>query len=154
MTESYFYLTEIEWTGDRRGELHSPTLPDIRVATPPEFKGHENTWTPEHLFVAAVNSCFMTTFLAIAEMSKLDFTNFKAEAIGRLEKPDGQGYVVTEITVRPRLTIRRAQDADRARRILEKAEKHCLISNSVKSAVRLEPEIAVEAGAEAETAAV
>jgi organic hydroperoxide reductase OsmC/OhrA len=95
----------------------------------------------------------MTTFLAIAEISKLDFTSFKADAIGRLEKLDGQGYMMMEVTVRPRLTICRAQDADRARRILEKAEKHCLISNSVKSAVRVEPEIEVEAGAAAEAAA-
>jgi peroxiredoxin-like protein len=152
MTEPYFYQAEIEWTGDGRGELRSPTLPDIRVAAPPEFKGHENVWTPEHLFVAAVNSCFMTTFLSIAEMSKLDFMSFKADAVGRLEKVEGQGYMMTEVTVRPQLVIRRAQDADRARRILEKAEKHCLISNSVKSVVRMEPEIAVEVGAEAEAA--
>jgi peroxiredoxin-like protein len=154
MTEPYFYQTVVEWVGERKGELRAPSLPDIRVATPPEFKGHENVWSPEHLFVAAVNSCFMTTFLAIAEMSKLDFTSFKADAVGKLEKPDGQGYMMTEVTVRPRLVIRRAQDADRARRILEKAEKHCLISNSVKSVVRMEPEIAVEVGAGAEAAAV
>ena len=153
MTEPHYYRTEVEWARERMGELRAPTLPNIQVAAPPEFKGHENTWTPEHLFVAAVSSCFMTTFLAIAEMSKLDFTSFKADAVGKLEKLDGQGYMMTEVTVRPRLTVRRAQDTDRARRILEKAEERCLISNSVKSIIRLEPEIAVEAGTEAEVAA-
>ena len=148
MTEPYFYQTEVEWTGERRGELRAPSLPDIRVATPPEFKGHEDTWTPEHLFVAAVNSCFMTTFLAIAELSKLDFVGFSAGATGKLEKVEGRGLAITEVTLRPRLTLRRGQDVERASRILEKAERNCLISNSISSAVRLEPEINVQ-GAEA-----
>ena len=150
MSTPFYYETGVEWVGEKKGRLRSPALPDIEVATPPEFKGHENTWSPEHLFVAAVNSCFMTTFLAIAEMSKLDFVSFRVDAVGRLEKLDGHGYMVTEVTVRPRLTIRSARDADRAARILEKAEKNCLISNSVKSVVRLEPKIEVEAGAEVE----
>jgi peroxiredoxin-like protein len=150
MSTPFYYETRVEWVGEKRGQLRSATLPDLEVATPPEFKGHENTWSPEHLFVAAVNSCFMTTFLAIAEMSKFDFVSFDAGAVGKLEKLDGQGYLMTEITVRPRLRIRRATDADRAARILEKAEKNCLVSNSVKSVVRLEPEIEVGGGGEAE----
>ena len=151
MSAPFYYETGVEWTGEKRGRLRSPALPALEVATPPEFNGHEHVWSPEHLFVAAVNSCFMTTFLAIAEMSKLEFTDFSADAVGKLERVDGQGYMVTEVTVRPRLTIRRARDADRASRILEKAEKHCLISNSVKSVVRMEP--VIEVGEEAEVAA-
>jgi organic hydroperoxide reductase OsmC/OhrA len=84
MTPPYFYRTGVEWVEDKRGELRSPTLPYSRVAAPLEFKGHENTWTPEHLFTSAVSTCFMTTFLAIAEMSKLDFVSFRAEAVGKL----------------------------------------------------------------------
>ena len=148
MATQFYYETRVEWLGEKRGLMRSAKLPELEVATPPEFKGHENIWSPEHLFVAAVSSCFMTTFLAIAEMSKLDFVSFVADAVGKLEKLEGQGYMVTEITLRPRLRIGRAQDAERAARILEKAEKNCLISNSVKSVVRLEPEIEVEAGAQ------
>ena len=147
MSESFYYETQVEWAGEKRGSLRSSGLPAVEVATPPEFKGHENVWSPEHLFIAAVNSCFMTTFLAIAEMSRLDFTSFSADAVGRLEKIEGPGYMMTEVTVRPRLVIRHEQDADHARRILAKAEKHCLISNSVKSVVRMEPVVEAEAEA-------
>lgn len=135
----YFYQTDIEWNQERIGQLRSPGLTNIQIAAPPEFKGHENMWTPEHLFTSAVSSCFMTTFLAIAEMSKLEFVSFSADAVGKLEKLEGQGFVMTEILLRPRLKISRSQDADRATRILEKAEKNCLISNSIKTAVRVEP---------------
>ncbi|HKZ80583.1 MAG TPA: OsmC family protein [Pyrinomonadaceae bacterium] len=141
MESKYFYRTEVEWTGERHGDLRAPVLPGLKVDAPPEFQGHEGVWTPEHLFVASVNSCFMTTFLAIAGNSKLEFFSFKADARGKLEKIDGQGFVMTEIVLHPKLVISHARDAERARRILEKAEKHCLISNSIKTDTRLEPEI-------------
>ena len=141
MENSYFYTTEVEWTGERHGDLRAPVLPKLGVDAPPEFKGHDGVWTPEHLFVGAVNSCFMTTFLAIAENSKLDFISFKADAKGKLEKLDTRGFIMTEVVLRPRLVIRHARDAERATRILEKAERNCLISNSIKTETRLEPEI-------------
>lgn len=141
MESSYFYSTEVEWTGERTSDLRAPGLPSLHIDAPPEFKGHDGAWTPEHLFVASVNSCFMTTFLAIAENSKLEFVSFKAGAKGKLEKLDGQGFMMTEIVLRPQLVIHNARDSERASRILEKAEKHCLISNSVKTKIRLEPEV-------------
>lgn len=141
MENKYFYSTEVEWTGERHGDLRAPVLPNMQVDAPPEFKGHDGVWTPEHLFVAAVNSCFMTTFLAIAENSKLEFVSFSANAKGKLEKLDGQGFIMTEVVLRPKLVINHARDVERAGRILEKAEKNCLISNSIKTETTLEPEV-------------
>src|SRR5512141_986480 len=141
MDEKYLYSTEVEWTRERQGDLCSSVLPCLHIDAPAEFKGHDGAWTPEHLFVGAVNSCFMTTFLAIAENSKLDFVSFEAAADGKLEKLEGQGFIMTEIVLRPKLVISNARDTERASRILQKAEKHCLISNSVKTEIRLEPEI-------------
>ena len=141
MENQYSYSTEVEWTGERRGDLSAQDLPDLAVDAPPEFKGHEGVWTPEHLFVAAVNSCFMTTFLAIAENSKLEFVSFSADAKGKLEKLEGQGFIMTEVVLRPKLLISHARDVERAGRILEKAEKNCLIAKSIKTETKLEPEI-------------
>ena len=141
MDNQYSYSTEVEWTGERRGDLSAPHLPDLEVDAPPEFKGHEGAWTPEHLFVAAVNSCFMTTFLAIAENSKLEFVSFSADAKGKLEKLEGQGFIMTEVVLRPKLLVSHARDLERAGRILEKAEKNCLISNSIKTETRLESKV-------------
>jgi len=141
MDNQYTYSTEVAWTGERRGDLSAPQLPDMEVDAPPEFKGHEGVWTPEHLFVAAVNSCFMTTFLAIAENSKLEFVSFSSDAKGTLEKLDGRGFTMTEVVLRPKLLVNHARDVERAGRILKKAEKNCLISNSIKSETRLDPEV-------------
>ena len=143
----YFYATEVEWTSQRQGELRSPGLPTIEVAAPPEFKGHEGIWTPEHSYVASVNLCFMTTFLAIAEMSKLEFVSFVCRGKGKLDKVEGQGFKITEVILSPMLVIRHSRDLARANRILEKTEANCLISNSINTVVKLEPEISFnEAG--------
>jgi peroxiredoxin-like protein len=144
MENQYLYKTEVEWTGERHGELRAPALPRLNVDAPPEFKGHDGVWTPEHLFVASVNSCFMTTFLAIAENSKLEFVKFHADAEGKLEKVEGQGFMITHITLRPKLVVKYSRDAERALRIFEKAEKNCLISNSIRAATTLEPQVNYE----------
>ncbi len=143
MEDKYFYSTDVEWTGARHGALKSDSLPTLQVDAPPEFKGNEGAWTPEHLFVGAISSCFMTTFIAIAENSNLDFENFKINAKGTLEKVDGRGLMITQVVLRPTLTIKDAAAFDRANRILEKAEQHCLISNSARTEIRLEPEVKI-----------
>jgi peroxiredoxin-like protein len=141
-TESlpYLYETELQWTEERKGTLNAPGLDSIQVAAPPEFHGHAGMWTPEHFFVASINTCFMTTFLAIAEMSKLDFVSFACIAVGKLDKTEGARYQMTEAVLKPRVVIRHSKDLERTTRILEKAEKNCLISNSLKTKVTLEPE--------------
>lgn len=142
--ESHIYNVHLNWVADRIGEVSSPELlTQIDVATPPQFpNGVEGVWSPEHFFTAAVNSCFMTTFLAIAENSKLEFTDFKCFAEGKLEKQDGK-YLMTEIVLRPELTIINDSDKEKAERILIKSESACLISNSIKSKVSLVTKIYV-----------
>lgn len=137
----YFYEAEVEWTRERMGQVRSANLPTLEVAAPPEFQGHKGAWTPEHLYVASVSACFMTTFLAIAQNSKLEIVSFSAKARGKLEKLEGVGFQITEIVIKPKLVINFSQDLERAKRIIEKAEKNCLISNSIKTVVKLEPEI-------------
>lgn len=144
MESIHFYNTAIRWDQERRGTLSSPDLTNlITVATPPEFpKGEPNIWSPEHLYVAAANSCLMTTFLAIAENSKLDFVSFDSNATGKLEKVDGT-FMISEIELKPKVVLKNEKDRERALRIIEKSEKACLISNSMKSKVVLSPEVLI-----------
>ena len=143
--ENHTYTVTLKWENDRKGIMSSPELPTtIEVATPPEFdKGMPNIWSPEHLFTASVISCFMTTFLAIAEYSKLDFISFECNAEGILEKIDGK-YLMTKIILNPTLTIAELDKYEKAQRVLEKSEAACLISNSIKSEVQLQPTINIE----------
>ena len=142
--ESHYYTTNLTWLSDRKGIISSPELKDrIDVVTPPQFlNGIEGVWSPEHFFVAAINSCIMTTFLAIADNSKLAFTKFDCSAVGKLEQVDGK-FLMTEVVVKPVIVISDEASRERAERILSKVEPNCLISNSVKSKVIFEPQIIV-----------
>lgn len=139
MENTFFYNTTVEWSEGRKGFLSEPTLPKIEIATPPDFpKGEPNIWSPEHLFVASVNVCLMTTFLAISENSKLNFISYKSDSTGKLEKVDGR-FMISEIVLKPIIIVEDEKDIDRAERIIHKSENHCLISNSIKTKVILEP---------------
>jgi len=144
MDEVHFYNTNVEWKTGRQGELSLEGFPTITVATPPEFpQGVPNTWSPEHLFVASANICLMTTFLAIAENSKLKFSSYSAGSTGKMERVEGK-YVISEIELKPRIVIQEEKDREKALRIIEKAEKGCLISRSMNAKTILSPEIIVE----------
>jgi len=137
----YFYQTEIDWQGDKNLKLTSGKLPAIAAGAPPEFKGREGVWAPEHLFVAALNSCYMLTLLAIAEFSKIAVVSFSSSAQGKLEKVAGSTYQVTEIVVKPRVVLASANDLARMPRVFEKAKENCFVSNSIRSTIKIEPEV-------------
>jgi organic hydroperoxide reductase OsmC/OhrA len=147
--EPHYYEVSVNWRNDRKGLLCSPELNNptdmgcIEVATPPQFpKGIPGIWSPEHLFTASVASCFMTTFLAIAENSKLDFESFECQSKGKLDTVDGK-LQMTEVVLAPIVKIAREQDRDKAQRILAKTEAACLITNSIKAKVVMQPVVRV-----------
>ena len=140
--EAHYYNVDISWKNDRKGEMSSPELlQSIEIATPPQFpKGIEGIWSPEHLFTAAVSSCLMTTFLAIAENSKLEFENFECKSKGKLGQVEGK-FLMTEVILEPVVTIKNESDREKAEKVLQKSEANCLISNSVKSKITMISEI-------------
>lgn len=148
MDNKHLYSVDLNWDDTRKGTLTSLDLNQtIEVATPPEFpNGIPGIWSPEHLFVASVSSCLMTTFLAIAEYSKLDYEEFRVKAVGTLEKVEGK-FVISKIELLPELLISDASKEAKALRILEKSEAACLISNSIKSEIVLHPTIKIAAEA-------
>lgn len=136
----YNYQTTVKWTEQRKGIMSCAGKPEVQVATPPEFKGHEGIWSPEDLFVASANICLMTTFLAVAERAGLVFSSYESTAEGRLELVEGK-FQFTAITIKPLITVKSGDDAAKAKELIEKAERNCLISNSMKATVTLEPVI-------------
>ena len=149
--DPHYYHVNVAWSTDRKGMMCSPELNQttlgstgcIEVATPPEFpKGIPGIWSPEHLFTASVSSCLMTTFLAIAENSQLDFLTFDCQAEGKLERFEGK-FLMTEVVLRPIVTVRNEKDIDKALTILQKSEDNCLISRSVRSKITMIPRVSV-----------
>ena len=138
------FPVSVRWLDGRSGRARAPGgLPDLDVASPPSFGGPGERWTPEHLFVLAATSCWMTTFLAVAELSHLEYVAVEADGEGTLERSEDRRYQVAEIRLRPRVTVRREADRERALRLIEKAESACLIARSMRTPVALEPEVLV-----------
>lgn len=144
MSEAHEYRVTLEGTDVKSGVLNSPDgLPTVNVASPPQFGGPERVWSPEHLFVAAVASCLMTTFRAVSTMSKLEIAGYSDDASGELIRDSDGRYRIESVTLRPRVVITDPEKVDKALRLIEKAEGACLVSRSIDAEVRMIPEVVV-----------
>ena len=140
--KSFRYPAVVTWTGARRGRASAFGKPDLEVGSPPEFRGEEGVWSPEHLFVASLSTCLMLTFLSLAERRSLEIAGYESSAEGLLENVEGK-YRITAITVRPQVTLKSEPAIDTAREIMGKVEQECFISNSITSRIDLQPEFRV-----------
>jgi len=134
---------EVRLAGGPEGHarLASRGVPDLSTEAPLDFDGPGDAWSPEQLLVAAVESCFLLTFRAVAKASGIEFTSLAVEGEGIVDRANGR-LRFTEIILRPRLALPAGVDATRVRRALEKAEHTCLISASLSTPIRLEPDLA------------
>src|SRR5579864_4284053 len=89
-----------------------PTVKALEFSAPPEFRGESGYWSPEHFLLAAVASCFVTTFKAIAEISKFSAVSLSLMVEGTVEKGEA-GLAFTQIALIPELTV--ASESDRER---------------------------------------
>jgi peroxiredoxin-like protein len=123
-------------------ELAAAHVPKLRTAPPAEFDGPGDCWSPETLLVGALVDCFVITFRGVARASKLPWTSLRCDVTGTLERIDR----VTQFTafeLHARLDVPAGTNVEHAQRVLEKAERNCLITNSLKGSVRLMTEIDV-----------
>lgn len=115
-------------------------VPELRMAPPADFDGPGDAWSPEQLLLAAVEACFLFTLRAVAKASKLQFISLELTGEGTIDRKDGATRF-TEIVLRPRIRLPAGADLEKARRVLEKSEKACLISATLSTPVRLELEL-------------
>ena len=120
-------------------DLSGEGLPGIVSGPPKEFGGSGEQWSPEDLLVGAVADCFVLSFKAIAAASKYAWTDLQCEVIGTLDKVE-RAMQFTAFSIKATLTIPADADAERANRLLEKAEQTCFITNSLKA----EPVLVIE----------
>jgi organic hydroperoxide reductase OsmC/OhrA len=115
----------------------SPGLPVLETAPPLEFDGPGDLWSPETLLVAAIADCFILTFRGVSRAAHLDWVKLEAHVDGTLERDSGVTQFVRYIT-RATLTVKPNTDHDKAKEVLERAEKVCLVANSLRGVRALE----------------
>jgi organic hydroperoxide reductase OsmC/OhrA len=143
--KSFRYKARTEWTVARQGTLSAAGKPQVVVGSPPEFRGRPEFWAPEELLVGSVNTCLMLTFLALAQAKNLVPVGYDSEAEGLLENVDGK-YRITQVAVRPRVTLNGPAALELAREIMASVEAQCFISNSINATVTLAAEFTVAPG--------
>ena len=133
---------EVQLSGGPNGYATVSTkgIPDLRSAPPLDFDGPGDAWSPEHLLLAAVETCFLFTLRAVAKASRVEFLALDLSGEGTVDRESGVTRF-TEIVLRPRLTIGPGTDRDRVLAVLEKSERGCLVSASLATPVRLEPQL-------------
>lgn len=117
-------------------------LPDLDTQGPPQFGGPEGIWSPETMLTGAVANCFILSFRAIARASKFEWTALQVNVDGILDRPERATYF-TGFNIHAVLDITDGANAQMAERLLEKAEKICLVTASMKSEIVLTTEIRV-----------
>lgn len=123
------------------GQLHAPPRRPIAAGPPPQFGGTDQVWSPEELLVGAVLECLWTTFEAYARREALAVRTWSGTGVAVLDK-SAAGPVFTSIELSVSLTVG-PNDEERARRLIATAEKHCIISNALRTPVTVHAQVDV-----------
>ena len=138
--KTFEYAVDSKTLTEKTGELVGEGMPEIVTSAPPEFKGEEGCWTPEHLFVSSYAACLLTRFLGFGKKEGLKYESFSCRAVGRMAREE-QGWVIDRIDAHAKIEVRGADMAAKADQVLTSADERCPISNSMKTVVALDREI-------------
>ena len=120
----------------------TPITESLTLSADPAFRGDPARLDPEELFVIAASSCQLLSFLAVAARARIDVVEYDDYAEGVMPD-DVRPMRITEILLRPRITVRGAVTEDRVRHLCEVAHRECYIANSVTTEITVEPAITI-----------
>ena len=133
--QHYLFEVELNRLDGTDGLLTADDASDsIRVGLPDVFGGDKDQWNPEHLFLASIVSCYMTTYMSFAKKLSFDIAHFACHAIGQVTVADSR-LEFTRITVYPKIYVAKHELYQKASLAMEKTQKYCLISNSVSAEI-------------------
>jgi organic hydroperoxide reductase OsmC/OhrA len=148
MPKTEIYETIVTWTGGHDGHVRMGNGPEMDFSAPPQSQGRAGVLTPEDAFVGAVNTCVMLMFIWAAERFRLDLISYECRAEGTKLIELDRTEIFTCVVLKPRIIVRAGNEGPeavekRAHRAMASAQKYSLIANSVKSEIRIEPDISV-----------
>src|SRR5438105_1880754 len=131
----------------RKYRLQIDGKPELTGSADPMFRGDANVYNPEDLFVAALSSCHLLSYLALCARTKINVVAYEDNASGILLLRPDCGGIFESVTLIPVVTLAPGSDEKRAMELHETAHDPCFIAASVKVPVLHEPQIRIE-GAE------
>jgi organic hydroperoxide reductase OsmC/OhrA len=118
------------WTFPRSGQ-------SVQAAAAPAFLGKDDCVDPEEAFAAALASCHLLTFLAIASMSGYVVDQYDDAPVGYLEKGENGRLWLARVVMHPKIVFsgEKQPSPEDLARLHEKAHHECFLANSVKTEV-------------------
>ena len=113
---------------------------ELKIGPAPEFNGKPETLNPEEMFVAAINSCIMTTFFYFVRKSDVEILSYYSDAKGQVEK-QADGFRFTNVEVQVKVTLQDRNFAEKVRELGNLSEKYCLVSRSVACPVQYQLQV-------------
>jgi len=142
---SHRFETKVVWKSGKEGTINARRDPEIRVATPPEFGGPPDAWSPLELLVASLTSCYMSTFMNIADKRNLKARSFEADGVGLVDAtPEGLRF--TRIDVAVRVVVDDEDMAEKVRAAQEPLKKLCPVARGLNFPVNLKMDVSVAVG--------
>ena len=149
--KKHFYQAKITWKGNqgtgtsgyrnysRDHEIEVGSKSIIRASSDPSFRGDRELHNPEELFLSSLSSCHMLWFLHLCSVEKVIVVEYIDEAEGiMIESSDGSGKF-SEVTLRPRVTVKEERMVEKVDSIHSKANRMCFIANSCNFEVIHDP---------------
>jgi organic hydroperoxide reductase OsmC/OhrA len=158
--DAHRYRSSLSWHGstgvgyDSYVRTHRVAVPpaagELTLSSDPAFLGDAQLPNPEQLLLAAVSSCQLLSFLAVAARSRIDVLDYADDAEAVMPE-DADPLRITRITLRPRIRVAAGSNVDRVQRLVERAHDSCFIANTVNAEIRIEPtiDVANDPGADA-----
>ncbi|RMG42081.1 MAG: OsmC family peroxiredoxin [Candidatus Dadabacteria bacterium] len=110
---------------------------ELEASAAPQYKGDPNKVDPESAFAAALSSCHMLTFLALAAMKKFVVDSYHDRAVATLDKDSSGNMAITRVTLTPRIEFSgdNQPSAEELQELHDQAHHKCFLANSVKCEV-------------------
>ena len=130
---------DVELIGGPQGyaTVSAAGVTDLTTAPPREFDGPGDAWSPEHLLLASVSSCFLFTFRAVARTLRAEFQEVDAHTSGIVSRVGGVTRFA-DIVIRATVTAAPSASVELLQRAIDKTTAHCLVSSSLATPVTVE----------------
>ena len=139
--KDFRFTVDVKGNAERVVETTTEEGLAMSVATPPEFRGGiHGMWSPEHLLVSAVSSCYALTLAGVADRRQIPLYDVAIRGVGHItRRADARfGFVVVELAVE--ITTAEGFE-DNARRAARAAKSGCIIAQALRIPVEIELEV-------------
>ena len=134
-----WFLQEDELKPDVFSKNHKIEINNnfFNAGSAPEYGGNENELNPEQSLAAAISSCHMMTFLALAAKMKWPVINYKDKAVAFLGKNSKGKMCVTKIELNPQITFANNFEVSKEEMIKmqDRSHRYCFVANSLSDEV-------------------